>query len=305
MNEILKKYSIVVPVFRATTTLVQLAKQLEKFDFVCEIIFVFDNGNPNSWQTIKTLCDENLKVKGISLSRNFGQHNATICGIENAIGDFVITMDEDFQHNPNDISTLIEKQIKINCDVVYGTYEELNHSLFRNLTSKILKKLLVFGIPELHQDYSSYRLIKKDIAKKMVEMKNSYTFLDGYITWITSEVTSVKISHNHSQSGKSSYTIKKLIEHSINIFVTFSSLPIRLLTHLSFIFFTLSFFYSTYIVISALTIVDYEAGFPTIVSMLGFGFGSLLLGLGIIGEYIQRINLKTTNRPNYSVKDKI
>lgn len=298
-------YSVVIPVFRGEETLVKLANQLNKLESILikEIIFVFDNGSPKSWEIIKKLSEQYQNTKGISLSRNYGQHNATICGIQHATADFIITMDEDLQHDPTEINTLIQEQEKSNADLVYGVYHELNHSFFRNLTSKILKKLLIFGIPELHQDYSSYRLIKKEIANRMVEMKNSYTFLDGYLTWITTNVSSIKIRHYNSQSGESSYTLRKLIEHSINIFVTFSGHPIRFLTYLSLVFFMFSFAYSFYIVISALTLVDYDAGFPTIVSILGFGFGSLLLGLGIIGEYIQRINLKTTNRPNYNIRE--
>jgi undecaprenyl-phosphate 4-deoxy-4-formamido-L-arabinose transferase len=298
-------YSVVIPVFRGEETLVKLANQLNKLEgiLIKEIIFVFDNGLPKSWEIIKQLSEQYQNVKGISLSRNYGQHNATICGIQHSTADFIITMDEDLQHNPKEISILIKNQSINNYDLVYGVYHELNHSFFRNFTSKILKKLLIFGIPELHRDYSSYRLIKKEVANRMVDMKNSYTFLDGYLTWITTNVSSVKIKHHNSQSGESSYTLRKLIEHSINIFVTFSGHPIRFLTYLSLLFFVFSFAYSFFIIISALTSVDYDAGFPTIVSMLGFGFGSLLLGLGIVGEYIQRINLKTTNRPNYNIRE--
>lgn len=298
-------YSVVIPVFRGEETLTKLVDQLNNLKgiSILEIIFVFDDGSPNSWEIITQLSDENQNVKGIYLSRNYGQHNATICGIQHAKSDFIITMDEDLQHNPQEIIKLINHQTINSSDLVYGVYNQLNHSFFRNLTSKILKKLLVFGIPELHPDYSSYRLIKKDIASKMVDMKNSHTFLDGYLTWITTNVSSVKINHHNSQSGESSYTLRKLIEHSINIFVTFSGHPIRFLTYLSILFFVVSFAYSFYIIISSLTITNYDAGFPTIASILGFGFGSLLLAIGVIGEYIQRINLKTTNRPNYNIRE--
>lgn len=299
------KYSVVVPVFRGTKSLyIVIEKLLTQRQFeLSEIVFVFDCGTIEAWQTIKNIAKKNPLVKGIKLSRNYGQHNATICGFQFATGDFIITMDEDLQHNPDLIPTLIAKQIQKDSDLVYGLFKELNHSTLRNITSVLMKKLLRWGIPELHPDYTSFRLIRSEVAKQTLEMRNSYTFLDGYLTWITQNVSSVEIKHEESKEGESSYTIKKLIEHSINIFVTFSNLPIRLLTTFSLPLFLFSFSYAIYIVISALTISTYDAGFPTVVALLGFGFGFVLLGLGIIGEYIQRINLKTTNRPNYIIRE--
>lgn len=297
--------SIVIPVYRAVNTLPVLVEKLSLSlkSSLKEIVFVFDCGNPQSLEKIAQLCSEYHFVKGVELSRNYGQHNATICGIAQVSEtDLIVTMDEDLQHLPEDIFVLIEKQLETDADVVYGKYINRSHSGFRNITSWIMQKLLVLGMPELHTDYTSFRLMKTSVAKKIVDMKNSYTFLDGYLSWITTNVVSVPVQHNESQSGESSYTIKKLIEHSINIFVTFSNLPIRLLTYVSIFIFFLSFSYSIYIVIAAMTIKNFQTGFPTIISFLGFGFGFILLGLGIIGEYIQRINLKTTNRPNFNIK---
>ncbi len=299
------QYSVVIPVYRAVDTLPTLVEQLSSVlgNSLVEIVLVYDCGLKESLAKIKELSLKNPLVKGIELTRNYGQHNATICGFEMAgKSDFIITLDEDLQHFPKDINLLINKQKAEDADVVYGVYTEKNHTFFRNFTSSVLKKLLAIGIPELNADYSSFRLIKTSVAKSTIEMKNSYTFLDGYLTWVTSNVASVQVSHGESQAGNSSYSIKKLIEHSINIFVTFSNLPIRLLSYFSILFFVFSFIYAIFIVVSSMTIKEYDAGFPTLVSMLSFGFGAVLLGLGILGEYIQRINLKTTNRPNYSVK---
>jgi len=300
-------FSVVVPVFRGMDTLETIVKELtfQYNDCLKEIIFVFDNGNIPSWENIKDLSKKYNLVKGVRLSRNYGQHNATICGFKFATGDFIVTIDEDLQHNPLGIKLLINKQVETDADLVYGVYEEKKHSGFRNFTSYLLNRLLKYGIPELHNDYSSYRLIRTEVAKKTLEMNNSYTFLDGYLTWFTTKVSSVNVTHYQSQSGKSSYTLKKLIEHSINIFVTFSNLPIRILSIFSILFFLSSSFYSLYIILNVLSNKNYAAGFPTIVVMLGFGFGFILLGLGIIGEYIQRINLKSTNRPNFSIKEVI
>lgn len=299
----LASLSVVIPVFRAKQTLEELFNLTDEIlgDHLVSFILVFDQGDQASWEYITYLSERYPKIIGVKLSRNFGQHNATICGFQYAAGDFILTMDEDMQHHPSAIPGMIAEQSRSGADLVYGTYIERKHETFRNVTSRILNSLLKYGIPELHRDYSSFRLIKTEIAKMTLSMRNSYTFLDGYLSWITTNVTSTKVVHQESQAGGSSYNIRKLLRHFINIFVTFSSLPIRMLTYVSFALFFLSTCYALYIIGNTLLYDSYAAGFPTIISALGFGFGFILLGMGILGEYIQRINLKTTNRPNFYV----
>ncbi|NKI91492.1 undecaprenyl-phosphate 4-deoxy-4-formamido-L-arabinose transferase [Hymenobacter sp. 1B] len=258
-----------------------------------------DCGPDQSWQVMQALQQElgaDL-VKIVRLARNFGQHNALICGFAHVRGQFIVTMDEDLQHSPADIGRLIAAQAAGNFDVVYGKYEMLQHSGFRNVTSTLLKKLLSASIPDLHADYTAFRLIRTSIARHCLQMRNSYTFLDGYLTWITSNVTSVFVTHSERAAGQSSYTVRKLIEHSINIFVTFSDLPVRIFSATAVGIFFLTTCYALYVLVRKLLFNDLSAGFPTLAILLGFGVGIILLGLGILGEYIHRINLKTTRRP--------
>ena len=302
------KYSIIIPVYNGEQTLVALNQKLHNFfekKSTFEIIFVYDCGKDNSWEVLLEIKkDFSDTVKLIRLSRNFGQHNALICGFEYAKGDFIITMDEDLQHAPEDIQILIEKQQEKDFDVVYGKYETRKHTVFRNLTSSILKKIIEIGIPDIHPDYTAFRLIKSQVAKTCVDMRNSYTFLDGYLSWVTTHCDSCVVSHHERQGGVSAYTLSKLINHTINIFVTFSNLPIRFLTKMSFVVLFLMSLYSAYVVFRKLIFDDFAMGYPSLVIIIGFGIGLIMLALGIIGEYIYRINLKTTQRPNYNI-DKI
>jgi undecaprenyl-phosphate 4-deoxy-4-formamido-L-arabinose transferase len=299
-------YSIIVPVYNGEKTVTKLFEKLKSFfdknNFTYEVIFVYDCGKDNSWKVLFQLKNDFPEyIKLIKLNRNFGQHNALICGFEYAQGEFFITMDEDLQHEPDDIIKLIEKQKETDCDVIYGKYEERKHSVFRNVTSTILKKLIEIGIPDIHPDYSAFRLIKKNIAKATVEMRNSYTFLDGYLSWITTNVGSCIVTHNERQGGVSAYDLKKLLNHTINIFVTFSDLPIRILRRISFIVLFLMTFYGAYIIIRKIILDDFTMGYPALILTIGFGIGLIMFGLSILGEYIYRINLKTTKRPNYKV----
>ena len=299
------EYSVVIPVYQGEATLRPLTLQLQAFfqnlGQAFEIIFVCDGGPDNSWQVIQGLRTElgAEVIKAIQLSRNFGQHNALLCGFGHVRGRFIITMDEDLQHRPADIIRLIDRQAEADYDVVYGKYETLQHSGFRNFTSRALRRLLSLGLPDLHPDYSAFRLIKTEVARHCLEMRNSYTFLDGYLTWVTNRVASVPVVHQERAIGQSAYTLGKLITHSINIFATFSDLPIRLLSVTSVCVFLLTSAYSIYVLVRKFLYNDFLSGFPSLIISIGFGVGLLLLGMGILGEYIHRINLKTTRRPNF------
>jgi glycosyltransferase involved in cell wall biosynthesis len=301
------KISVVIPVYNGEKTVAVLNQKIfnffEKNQYDFEIIYVHDCGHDNSLEELERLERVNPnRVKLVKLNRNFGQHNALICGFTFSSGDFIVTMDEDLQHDPNDISKLIAEQKIRDYDVVYGVYDSLKHSSLRNFASKLIKKTLSKAIPELHNDYSAYRLIKKEIAIETSKMENSYTFLDGYLSWITKRVGSAKVSHSERLAGESSYSFKTLLEHSINIIITFSNLPIRILSFSSLSLFVLTIVYAVYIILRKMIYNDFIAGYPTLIIVLGIGFSGVLLGLGVIGEYIHRINLKTTKRPNYIVK---
>jgi glycosyltransferase involved in cell wall biosynthesis len=301
-------YSVVIPIFNGERTISKLCILIEEFfrqaNLVYELILVHDCGKDNSWVELEELKKRyNTQITIIKLSRNFGQHNAIICGLAHAKGDFIITMDEDLQHKPIDIKNLISEQQKGDYDIVYGKYAIRKHSSFRNLGSNFLRWLISKSIPDIHADYSAFRLIKANIAKSVVSMQNSYTFLDGYLSWITTNTSSCLVSHNERQGGVTSYSFKKLINHSINIFVTFSNFPIRLLIIFSIFIFVLNSIFSSYIIIRKLIFNDFAMGFPSLFVAIIFGVSIIMLSVGLLGEYIYQINLKTTKKPNYFISE--
>ncbi len=297
-------FSIIIPVYNGEKTIMPLFNQIkafcEKNQFLFEVIFVWDCGPDKSWDVIVSLKRQFPDlIKAVRLSRNYGQHNALICGFAHANGEFFVTMDEDLQHIPDDILKLFQKQLEKDYDVVYGHYETRNHPVFRNFTSSILKRIIRLSIPDLHKDYSAFRIIKSNIARSTLRMRNSYTFLDGYLSWITTHTTSCLVSHHKRIAGTSSYTVKKLIAHSINIFVTFSDLPIKIVTWSSFIFFLFSLGYSVWILIQKLFYNNLVPGFASMIILTSLGVGFILMAIAILGQYLHRINMKTTKRPNY------
>lgn len=301
-------YSIIIPVYNGEKTIELLLKKIlaamHNVQESIEVIFVHDCGFDRSKEVMANLKEAYPEiVKTLYLTRNYGQHNALIAGVAIAKGELIITLDEDLQHDPKDFEKLIETQKLGDFDVVYGTCMSLEHSSFRNFTSNLMKKILSIAIKDLHHDYSAFRIIKRDIAKKMTKMRNSYTFLDGYLSWITTNISSVEVTHNKRIAGESAYSMKKLIHHSLNIIFTFSNLPVRLLSISSILIFIITLCYTIYIVIRKIVLNDLAVGFPTIIISIGLGISLILLGISILGEYLFRVNLKTTKRPNYIVRN--
>ena len=301
-------YSFVIPVYNGAETLPALCERIENVcneqGWVYEMILVYDCGKDASWEVILQLQQTyKQKLKAVRLTRNYGQHNALICGFRYAEGNYIVTLDEDLQQDPADLPDLVKEQEAADYDLVYGRYPAAKHGWFRNLSSQLMRRLIVWGLPDLHKDYSAFRLIKREIALASQQMNNSYTFLDGYLSWVTTHVSSIHVTHQERAAGESGYNFRRLFEHSINIFVTFSNKPIRFFTYTALLVFLLSTAYSLYVLIRKLVYNDFISGFATSTIFMGMGFGLVLLGLGIIGEYIYRINMKTTRRPNASVRE--
>lgn len=303
------EYSVIVPIFRATTALQELYDRFAQLPALksegFEIILVFDGGSAACLTSAQTLYKNYPKeIRLIELSRNFGQHNAILCGIAQASGKWIVTIDEDLQQAPEDLVKMIAEQHSGDFDVVYGYYPEPKHHLIRNLTSKLLRRVLQKGIEGLYPYYSPYRLIRADMAKKTLEMQNYYTFVDAYLAWVSQKMSHVKVNHHSGSEIKSGYSLKKLIQHSLQIFFFYSTLPIRFLIWGSVLVFSLSTIYSAYIIFRKLIYDNFIPGFATTTILLGFGMGLILFGLGIIGEYLYCINLKTTHKPPYIIKKK-
>lgn len=298
--------SVVIPAYRATSSLRLLTELLLDATPVGieQVILVFDAGKQQTWQEAQALAMRYPQVIAVRLGRNFGQHNATICGIQYCTSDLVVTMDEDLQHHPEDIPKLIECMKDNAYDVVYGTYKVRKHQWWRNTTSMLLKRLLRTGMPGLHPDYTSFRLIRRQVAIELLGMRNTYTFLDGYLTWLTSSVGSCEVDHGEGAEA-SSYSFIHLLRHTVNILFNFTNLPVRVLTALTIATLTVSMGYTGFTVVSAIFDKDFLIGFPSIVALLGLGFGMMLLGLTVIVQYISRINEKVTERPTFIVREVI
>ncbi len=217
--------SVIIPVFRGENSLGTLFERIHenlvsKGSF--EVLFIYDRGPDNSWEILKKLKSKYPEeIRIFKLKKNYGQHNAILYGISEAKGELLITMDEDLQHDPCYLGPLLEKQRECNYTVVYGRFQDPKHPLFRKIASGILQKFLKYFIPGLGY-YSSYRIIKRETAQKIVNLKNSYTFIDANLIKVTSEIGYLDIDHRGNTVRKTTYNIARLISHALRIILAYT-----------------------------------------------------------------------------------
>lgn len=296
--------SVIIPVYQAESTInilcSRIVETLQTITPHYEVIFVDDSSNDNSWLKIQFLADSNPNIHGIQLNRNFGQHAATICGISYARGDWVATIDDDLEHAPEDLLELYEKAQE-GYDLVYGVFSKRTHSRWRNLTSEIARWLFYMAIPNLNHRYSSFRFIRGDIARGLQQFNSPHPFVDGYLTWLTNRYTTITVEHHLRRHGISNYSFSKLFTHSVNIFVTFSDLPLRIASWLGLALFLIGMGWLALTLVGRMLGWITVSGFASIIAAIVLFGGIQLLILGIFGEYLGRINFKSSKKPLYFI----
>jgi len=304
MNAI-PQYSVVIPVFNSEESLEELfdgiLKQFDKLGLSFEVIFVDDRSPDNSWNVIRKLKKENPEaITAIRLAKNFGQHNATLCGLEFVKGNFVITMDDDLQHPPEEISKLILAKEETEADLVYGIARHKEHSHTRNLGSKSLKtssKMLHDGPGE----GSSFRLITRDIANKVKQHQQHFIFLDEIPHWYTDDIAFAEVIHAPRKYKKSGYSWHKLVSMMGNIVLYYTMVPLKFLVWGGFIFSVITFCFGLFQIVKKL-IFDVPLGYTSLIVAILFSTSIILFSLGIIGEYLSRIYQVQNRKPPYSIQ---
>lgn len=300
--------SIVVPVYGGTAALPELCRRLDQVvkstGLTHEVILVDDRGQTDAWAAICTIAAQYPCVRGLRLGRNFGQHAATICGIANSRGAWIVTMDDDLEHPPEAIPALLAAGDDDH-PLVYGVFERRTHAAYRNVSSELMRRMLKRAFPDLNEDYCSFRAIHAPLAKQLDRFGLNRPYIDGMLSWLTSSTRSVNVPHEQRQHGESTYTMRKLLSHAANIFVTFSYLPLRISTFGGATLAGLSFLYLLYVVYGRLSGSITNPGYASLMSVVLFACGIQLLILGVVGEYVGRLMGATFRRPVYLVTNQV
>lgn len=301
--------SIVIPVFRAENSLLELHRRivdaLEALDMTFEIILVEDCGGDKSWYHIADIAAQDKRVRGLRLSKNYGQHNALLCGIRAASGDVIVTLDDDLQHPPEEINKLLAK-LEEGYDVVYGPPEREQQNTFRNLASQITKIALEESMGAANaKQLSAFRAFRAELRTAFSDAKSPTANVDVLLTWSTNKFASVRVIHLPRKYGQSGYTMKSLIRHALNMMTGYSVRPLQLASLLGFVFSIFGFFILLYILVRWLAQGSTVPGFAFLASLIAIFSGVQLLAIGIIGEYIARMYIRTMEMPAYNVAEAI
>ncbi len=298
--------SLVIPVYRAETSLEKLTlKLIEEFgrmnrDF--EIILVNDGSPDGSWDVIRGLAVRHSMVRGINLMRNFGQHNALLCGIREARHETIVTVDDDLQHPPSEIPKLLAK-IEDGYDVVYGTPKKEQHGLLRDMASQVTKLALQGAMgSETARHIGAFRAFRTQLRDAFAAFQGPYVSVDVLLTWGASRFCAVPVRHEPRKLGASGYTFRKLFTHCFNMMTGFSTLPLQLASLTGFAFTIFGFGILAYVIGRYMALGYSVPGFPFLASIIAIFSGAQLFALGIIGEYLARMHFRTMNKPPYIVR---
>ena len=298
--------SVVVPVYNSASTLPRLTQELKvaleamKSDF--EVILVNDGSKDLTSQMITDLAQQHDFIIGLDLARNYGQHNALLCGIRHASKKIVVTLDDDLQTPPSEMYKLLSK-LNEGYDVVYGVREKETHSFLRNLASLTTKYVLQKAMgAQIARDISSYKAFRTDLRDSFTDFRSPYVCIDILLTWATTNFGAVQVKHVAREQGESNYTLGKLIVHALNLITGFTVLPLQFASMTGFVLLFFGICGVIYVVGKYLLGWGYVPGFSFLACAILIFSAAQLLALGIIGEYLARMYCGAMGKPLYMVK---
>ena len=299
----------VIPCYNSEQTIGRVVEMvMDEFTrlegYECEFVLVNDNSRDGTFEAIRRLGETYANVHGISLMRNFGQHNALMCAMNYTSGDLVLGMDDDLQTHPSQISLLIRK-MEEGYDLVYGIYKKHKNGMLKNLTSwfnKVSSDILL-GRPKEIQS-SNFWLITRAVRDEVIKYTSFNPYVDGIFYRTTHRIGNVVVEHHKREVGSSNYTFRKMLRLWMAYF-NYSVVPLRLASYLGLGTACIGFIAGLVTVIRKLMDPGMTVGWASTVCILLVFFGLILLVLGIIGEYIGKIMLTINNTPQYIIREKV
>ena len=306
LTPVSQSLTVVIPVYNGAATLPALVERLVPVARAAgapyEIILVNDGSRDTSWSTIESLTRQHPEIRGIDLMRNYGQHNALLCGIRASRHDIIVTIDDYLQQSPEEIPRLLEKLAE-GFDVVYGRPARERHGLWRNLGSRIGKAALATATGgEVAPMVSAFRAFRSTVKPAFEEYRSPLFSIDVLLTWATTSFAAVPVHTERRRSGASNYRFRSLVRHAMNLMTGFSLIPLQLATLVGFTFTLFGLAVLAYVLGRFLVSGATVAGFPFLASIIALFSGAQLFALGIIGEYLGRMHMRTMDRPAYIVR---
>lgn len=305
----MKQISFVVPCYNSEKTIGSVVDEIDQVfskneSYKYEIILVNDaSPNDNTLGEIKRLANTNEHVTAVRLSKNFGQDSALMAGYSVATGDYVISLDDDGQNPAQESLKLLEK-IEEGYDVVFGKYKKKKHSRFKNFGSKVndIMAAWLLGKPK-DLSLCSYFVMNRFVVNEMLKDKNSFPYIWGLILRSTDQMTNVYIEHRERMEGKSTFTLRKCLKVWFNGFIAFSVRPLRFSAIIGMITAVLGFLYGLFVIIRQLMIGETVVGWSSMMAAVLLLGGVNLIMIGLVGEYVGRMNISVNNTPQFIIRD--
>lgn len=294
-------YSIVVPVYCAENALLKLHENICGFfqdRYTYEIIYIDDYSADDSWEVLKKIKQTSLVTTIIKFNKNFGQHAATICGFKHAKGDFVITMDDDLEVLSSEMEKLILDQKISGSDLVYADFAKMSQSPVRSFFTKVYKLISKIEGKQKGKG-SSYRLLKKSLAKKIAENHKQFVFIDELCLWYTNKLSFVKVETNRNYLRKTRYKLLNLFSLTGNVIMFSSAFPLKLVTQIGLILSTINFLFGIHFLIRKFYFKIEVAGYTSIIVSILFSTGLIIFCIGILAQYIAQVLKAVNNAPPY------
>lgn len=306
--------SVVIPVYRGEETLPDLVRELEPFTResltskgrafrVSEVILVWDRGPGKSDKAIRSLSSALPWIKPVWLSRNYGQHAATIAGMTSSGGDWIVTMDEDGQHDPAFIPLMLDTAYENDAQLVFGTpTNPPPHGFFRNAGSKFAKRLFAGALTEGgFAEFNSYRLILGEIGRSVAAYTGAGVYLDVALSWVVSDVATCPVVARNEGRTAGNYSYRRLFSHFSRLIVSSGTRPLYFVSWLGVLFVLLGAAVSVWVIYQRIVGELVIAGWAsTFIALMLIG-GAVLLSLGIIAQYVGAATNMSLGKPLYVV----
>ncbi len=301
--------SIVIPCYNSEKSIARVVEMtMEQFDrmegYTCEFVLVNDNSHDDTYGQIRKLAEKYSNVKGICLMRNFGQHNAIMCGLNYTTGDYIMGMDDDMQTHPSQIPKIIAK-LEEGYDLAYGIYKTHKNGALKNFSSwlnKVSSRILL-GRPK-NIASSNFWIITRAVRDEAVKYTGFNPYVDGIFYRITDRIGNVEIEHHKREFGSSNYTLKKLLKLWM-AYLNYSVIPLRIATVLGGFASAAGIILAIIVVIRKLVHPEILMGWASLMSAMVFFFGLVLLVIGIIGEYVGKAVMSLSNTPQFIIRDTV
>jgi glycosyltransferase involved in cell wall biosynthesis len=300
-------YSIVIPVYRSEQIIAKTIQRImdvsENEGFAIELVLVNDGSPDNSWSILEQAAKRDQRIKSINLLKNYGQHTAVYCGIKESTGDFIITMDDDLQNPPEELHHLISK-INEGYDLVFAEFNQKMHAGFRKLGTRIVGYLnnKIFGKPK-DLKLTNFRIFTRATANRLIAYRTNYPYIPGLLLMSASKMANVQTEHHSREIGNSNYTLVRILTLVARLLFNYSSYPLKIVSGAGIIISLLSFLAGVFFIIKSMVLGVEVQGWTTIVALVSFLCGFILIMLGIMGEYLSRIMNQLASSEPYQIRE--